>query len=59
MAIEAHLETLEKKHHFLQQQLDAMAASPSTDDLEIAEVKRKKLLLKDEIEKFKQTNKLS
>ncbi|AQT48323.1 MULTISPECIES: YdcH family protein [Bartonella] len=53
MATEAHLASLERKHQELETEIDKAMASPSADDLSINELKRKKLALKDEIEKLK------
>jgi hypothetical protein len=52
MSFEAHLAELQKKHSELDRQIDEMLAHPSTDDLEISELKRRKLLLKDEIQRL-------
>lgn len=49
MAIQGHLDELERKHRVLEAELNEALAHPSTDDLKIAELKRRKLLLKDEI----------
>ena len=49
MSIQAHLAELERRHQALEQELDDAMAHPSTDDLTIAELKRRKLLVKDEI----------
>jgi hypothetical protein len=54
MAIEAHLAELEKRHQALEQEISEALAHPSADNLEIAELKRKKLLVKDEIARLKQ-----
>jgi hypothetical protein len=54
MAIEAHLAELEKRHQALEQEINEALAHPSADDLEIAELKRKKLQVKDEIARLKQ-----
>jgi hypothetical protein len=54
MAIEAHLAELEKRHQALEQELSEALTHPSADDLKIAELKRKKLLVKDEITRLKQ-----
>ena len=54
MSIQAHLAELERRHQALEQELDDALAHPSTDDLKIAELKRRKLLVKDEIERLKQ-----
>jgi len=49
MAIESHLAELEKRHQALEQEIHDALIHPSTDDLTIAELKRRKLLVKDEI----------
>jgi hypothetical protein len=49
MAIEAHLAELERRHQALEHEISEALAHPSTDDLEIAQLKRKKLYVKDEI----------
>jgi hypothetical protein len=54
MAIEAHLAELEKRHQALEQEISEALAHPSADDLKIAELKRKKLHVKDEIARLKQ-----
>jgi hypothetical protein len=54
MAIQAHLVELERKHKVLEGELHDALVHLSTDDLQIAELKRRKLMLKDEIERLKQ-----
>ena len=49
MSIQAHLAELEKRHQALEQEITEAMAYPSKDDLKIAELKRRKLLVKDEI----------
>ena len=53
MAIESHLAELEKRHQALEQEISDALAHPSTDDLQIAELKRRKLHVKDEIERLR------
>lgn len=53
MTVEAHLATLEQKHGTLEEQLHVEMARPSGQDQLIAELKRKKLRLKDEIERLR------
>ncbi|GKX35065.1 DUF465 domain-containing protein [Hoeflea sp. WL0058] len=53
MAIEARLETLEKKHFALEEELHSALNQPSADDAEISDIKRRKLRLKDEIERIR------
>ena len=54
MAIESHLAELEKRHQALEQEINDALAHPSADDLQIAELKRRKLHVKDEIARLKQ-----
>jgi len=49
MAINAHLMELEKRHRALDDEIADALMHPSTDNLKIAELKRRKLLVKDEI----------
>ncbi|RTL51791.1 MAG: DUF465 domain-containing protein [Bradyrhizobiaceae bacterium] len=53
MAIQAHLVELERKHRNLESELHDALLHLSTDDLRIIELKRRKLVLKDEIERIK------
>jgi len=54
MAIEAHLVELEKRHQALDLEISEALAHPATDDLRIAELKRRKLHVKDEIARLRQ-----
>ena len=49
MAIESHLAELEKRHEALEDQISEALTHPSTDDLQLLELKRKKLHVNDEI----------
>jgi hypothetical protein len=49
MAIHAHLVELEKRHRALEEEITEAQMHPSADDLKIAELKRRKLQVKDEI----------
>jgi hypothetical protein len=49
MSIETHLKELESKRQVLKNKLEERLTHPSVDDLEISEIKRQKLHLKDEI----------
>lgn len=49
MSMQSHLAELERRHQALENELSEALAHPSTDDLRIAELKRRKLLVKDEI----------
>ncbi len=49
MTVSSHLEELRKKHKNLSDAVEAALRSPSSDDLEIARMKKQKLQLKEEI----------
>ena len=53
MAIESHLAELEKRHEALEQQISEAQTHPSTDDLQLLELKRRKLHVKDEIARLR------
>jgi hypothetical protein len=53
MSIQAHLAELERKHQALEKELADAMAHPSVDDITIAELKRRKLQVKDEIARLK------
>ena len=54
MAIQSHLAELERRHQALEQEISEALAHPSTDGLKIAELKRRKLQVKDEIARLRQ-----
>jgi hypothetical protein len=54
MSIQAHLAELEKRHQDLEHELNEALAHPSIDDLQLAQLKRRKLQLKDEIARLRQ-----
>jgi hypothetical protein len=54
MAIQSHLAELERRHQTLEQEISEAQSHPSSDGLKIAELKRKKLLVKDEIARLNQ-----
>ncbi len=49
MSLEAHLKELERRHRALEAEIAEARAHPSIDDLEVVELKRRKLLVKDEL----------
>ena len=49
MPIHAHLVELEKRHRALEDEIAEALTHPSADGLKIAELKRRKLQVKDEI----------
>ena len=54
MSLSAHLQELRRKHQALAEQVEAVQRAPSTDDLTIAEMKKQKLRLKEEITRLSQ-----
>jgi hypothetical protein len=54
MSIQAHLAELERRHQALEDEITEAIAHPSIDDVTIAQLKRRKLQVKDEIERLKQ-----
>jgi hypothetical protein len=54
MAIQSHLAELERKHQALEQEINEALTHPSTDDLTVVELKRRKLYVKDEIARLRQ-----
>ena len=53
MSIQTHLAELELRHRALESEIAEAQQHPSTDDLTIHELKRRKLHLKDEIERLR------
>jgi hypothetical protein len=53
MNIEAHLASLTKRHGDLEDELHHAMNQPSTDTVKIMEIKRRKLRIKDEIERIR------
>lgn len=53
MSLANHLDELQRKHGEIERQIDEALSHPSVDDLEIVTLKRRKLAIKDEIEKLK------
>jgi hypothetical protein len=49
MSMQSHLAELEKRHRALEAEIAEALTHPSTDDLMIATLKRRKLLVKDQI----------
>jgi hypothetical protein len=53
MSIEAHLASLERKHGELEEELRFVLSKPSVEDETIVDIKRRKLRLKDEIQRLR------
>ena len=53
MSLASHLDELKRKHSDIEREIDEALAHPSVDDLEIVQLKRRKLAIKDEMEKLR------
>jgi hypothetical protein len=51
-----HLAELERRHRALEAEIVEARSHPSVDDLQIVELKRRKLLVKEEIARVRRTN---
>ncbi|WP_238119377.1 MULTISPECIES: YdcH family protein [unclassified Xanthobacter] len=52
MSIQSHLSELKRRHAALDQELARELASPAKDSVRVAEIKRKKLVLKDQMSRL-------
>lgn len=52
MALSSHLQELKRKHQNLSEAVEQAQRAPGSDDLEIANLKKQKLRLKEEIERL-------
>jgi hypothetical protein len=59
MSMQSHLAELEKRHQALEDQINDCLIHPAVDDLKVVELKRKKLQVKDEIERLRFTSSVS
>ncbi len=59
MTMQAHLSELERRHRALEDEIADAMAHPSADDLKIVELKRRKLLVKDEIARLRHGESIS
>ncbi len=53
MSIESHLAELERKHQSLERQIEEELQRAAGSDLRVAELKRRKLFIKDEINRIR------
>ncbi|MEP9376696.1 DUF465 domain-containing protein [Aquabacter sp. CN5-332] len=53
MSVQSHLEELQRRHAALQTEINRELAHPASDPLRLAELKRRKLVLKDQITKLR------
>lgn len=53
MAMETHIAELERRHEMLEREIEDAMQHPGIDTLTLTELKRRKLSLKDEIERLR------
>jgi hypothetical protein len=53
MSLFAHIEELSEKHHAIDRLIELEMSHPLVDSLKVSELKRRKLRLKEKIEKLK------
>ena len=53
MSMQSHLAELVKRHQALESEINDCLTHPAVDDLKLVELKRRKLQLKDEIERLR------
>ena len=53
MPLQNHLTELERKHEALEREIHDAVTHPSSDEIKVAELKRRKLQLKDEISRLR------
>jgi hypothetical protein len=59
MPLQNHLVELQRKHQALEREIEDAIAHPATDEIRIAQLKRRKLHLKDEMSRLKQPERLT
>ena len=52
MSLTSHIAELQRRHDALKKEIERETQHPATSEMKLAELKRKKLLLKDEISKL-------
>lgn len=53
MGLESHIQELSDKHHKLDEQIQEELHRPHPDDLRLSDLKKRKLRLKEEIERLR------
>lgn len=59
MAVQSHIESLKMRHQELETKLGELMSMASADEANIADIKRKKLHIKDRIEQLQQSRALN
>lgn len=58
MSMQSHLAELERRHAALERKIEDALLHPSTDSLEMTDMKRQKLKIKEEIERIRKNSTL-
>jgi hypothetical protein len=58
MSLQGHILELQRRHDALKKEIEEEQHHPKSDELKVLELKRKKLQLKDELAKLRQTETL-
>ena len=53
MSLQGHIAELSRRHQVIDRQIEAEKTYPASDPVRLSELKRKKLLLKDEMAKLR------
>ncbi|MCR9272973.1 MULTISPECIES: YdcH family protein [unclassified Mameliella] len=56
MSLSSHLQELKRKHYALSEAVEEAQRAPGTDDLRIADLKKQKLRIKEEIARLSPQN---
>jgi len=59
MAVQSHIDSLKDRHQELEIKLDELMSMASVDEANIADIKRKKLKIKDRIEQLQHQRELN
>jgi hypothetical protein len=59
MSMPSHLEELEKKHQAMESEINEYSTRLGADDLVLRELKRRKLMLKDQIERLRHSGQVN
>ena len=54
MSLQGHILELQRRHEALEREIEEEQAHPASDEKKVAELKRKKLQLKDELSKLRE-----
>ncbi len=53
MSLQSHIDELARRHRAIEKEIDSVKAAPAAETTRLTELKRKKLILKDEMAKLR------